>query len=184
MKLPQVGRGASPLLFIIVIAAVILLFKPLADFFKSFFGGITNVGSNISEGLGFSKSDTEKKAQQESSSVGSCWSYSYFKNVPAGTKLFTYADSAKMCEAIHDSRGFVYASITELLNQLKKCSSKAQISFLCFRFNEIYSLDMLSYITTADYLGFIPIGLDGHSNFSDSEKKQVLDWVDSLPKYS
>lgn len=96
----------------------------------------------------------------------------FYQLAPKGAKLFTKAGAQKIAKQIYDAIGIIYDSPENITGAIKQCFTQSQVSFLADTFNQLYSKDLLSYLT---------------EKLDTAEQKQTLSdiitYVNELPKY-
>ena len=151
----------------------------LATVAKKVFGGI---GSML-EGFGIKDNPEEKEIKEtikaaEKKAItepqSSPWSPQMFKLAPSGTKLVTAATADKAARQIKDSSGYILPDKPEqALAAFKLMPNQAAVSFLVQRFEVLYSVDLLSWLTES--FNDTPTQMKVYS--------QILTYVDKLKKY-
>lgn len=170
---------------LIVVLVVVVVLIALLYYVNKFFGGIGNVFRKITDSLGITDSAETAankaaldQAKNDAANPGSPWSPTFFQNAPSGTDIFTTSYADTLCEQVWDSVSAIlriFNNIEEAYGAIKNCKNQAQVSFLCYRFNEKYGLDMWSWLNKEF----------GTFAFNQNATLQTInEFVTNLPKYS
>lgn len=158
---------------IVAIVLVIVIINKTFGGLKAFFSGITD-----SLGLTDSPENAARKQAVANAAVtaanpNNAWSPQFYKNAPAGSRLFTQSATDDLAAQIWDSVGIFTTDIDSCYSAFKQCSAKTQVSFLADRFNTNYQKDLLSWIT----LQYTKMGTP------DPVLQNIIDYVNSLTNY-
>ena len=165
---------------IIILVGGLVAVVVIVVFIKKTFGGIGNLFSNITNGLGITDSpevvankQAVAAATQASATIASPWSPEFFQNAPEGATLMTQASADQIAGQVWDSVGIFTTDINEALGAIKELGTQTQVSFLAYRFNILYNKDLLTWLT----LQFTKMGTP------DPTLAVLLDYVNNLPQY-
>lgn len=146
--------NAKAIVIIIVVVAVLVFGL---YYVNKTLGGFGNLFSSIEEKLGIKDSPEEAALKKQisdatsaSASPGSPWSPQYFQNAPNGASLFTQDYGDTVAKAFWDSVSWWFgAQDDQLVAAIKLISTKSQLSFVAWRFQQNYGKDLYTWITTS-----------------------------------
>jgi hypothetical protein len=147
MKLNQESSKGAAILIVVIVAVIlaVVLFKDLKKIFD-----------NIIESLGLapSKEQTQNKEyindevnRQNALGSKSAWSPVYYTVVSRDNGFaFSVEQAQKLCKQIWDSVGLVSDSPNLAAGAIKSCQNKRNVSFLADGMNDIYGVNLLSWL--------------------------------------
>ncbi|MFT3679201.1 MAG: hypothetical protein QM791_02945 [Ferruginibacter sp.] len=175
----QGGASALPsiisaLLPIAVIAIVILYFgKPIREFIGKFTGGITEGAGKLTDTLGITTSNATKAIDTiQTNPDTNPFDPKLWMKYPAAP-LIKEADLQERFKAIQNAWGYFSDNVPMVFAQFKACAYQTQVSWMAYRWNQLYKTDLLEYLR----------GGSGWPNdrLSDEETLQLIDYVKKLP---
>jgi hypothetical protein len=107
--------------------------------------GYSKIIKPFLETLGLKKSDEEVIIDKEVTKVTSPWNPNYWKTIP-NAKILTNADAIAKTDAIWNSVGWFNDDFEKVLGVFKTIQYKSQVSYLVYKFNQIYKKDLLIWL--------------------------------------
>lgn len=167
---------------IVLVVVVVLIFA--VYWLSKTFGGISNLFGSIKGVFTDDPATADRKqkiadAATAAATPTSPWSPSFYQNAPAGASLFTSSYADTLCEQIWDTVSwfqFGPPDGAQMEGAIKQCSTQSQVSFLADRFQQKYSKDLYSWLTSC-----FTATLDSPNVYTMTV---VNDYVKNLPKYN
>lgn len=132
----------------------------------------------ILEWLGLWKSKDTKDLDNASTNPESFWNPNYWQTIKPSNKNWTYAitdtQAAQMCTAINDAFGPFNDDEEAVIGIFKSLRTKANCSFLCYIFQQVYGQDLLTWLRG----GWWP-----QDRLSDSDVNTINQYINNLPNY-
>jgi len=101
----------------------------------------------------------------------------FHQKAPAGALLLTTATALNYATRIHKAMGYFYDDEAEVNAVFRSLKSQSQVSMLADKFQQKYGEDLLEYLKRgANQFNFA-------SGLSDTELQNIINIVQSLPKY-
>ena len=154
MNLSQLSGSPAKAKGTLILIGGIVAIVILAVYLTKTFGGIGKAFRGITDGLGITDSEeTAKfkeevaKAEKAAATAGSPWNANFYKSAPAGSLLLTVAVADKLAAQIWNATGFIFTDAEEILDAIKQCRTKSQVSFLSERFSIKYNKDLYAWMT-------------------------------------
>jgi hypothetical protein len=159
---------------ILIVAIIVFLVIKLGGVLVAFLRKFTQ-GLNITE-TEEEQYNEEKLTDIEKLGIDSnYWAGTYYKNVQSklkNTEVLALARASylqEIAKQIYDSIGLLYDNPEQTIGAIKKIKNKAQISQLAEKFNQMYQLDLLTFLSQK---------LD--TNDQQKVLKQILNFTNSL----
>lgn len=134
---------------ILVIVIVVMAIKQGSKIFESISGGI----DKFLISLGLKDSAEKEKANadlsqvdDQANSTNSPFNPTYYKSVPAGTKIKTAGSASDIATQVYNSVGVIYDDPEAAYGAFKQCSNWAMVSQICDRFNQLYKKDCYDWL--------------------------------------
>jgi hypothetical protein len=112
--------------------------------------GYTKILKPLSETFGLSKSEDEKNVNTETNKLDSPFNPNFWKTIPNATIIKTDAVN-KFAETIWNSVGWFNDDFDAVLGVFKSLKTKTQVSYLVYKFNQLYKKDLLNWLLGTTY---------------------------------
>lgn len=132
----------------------------------------------ILEKLGLWDSKDTKDLDEAASDPNSFWNPNYWQTIKPANAGWTYAitqaQANQWAGEIYNSFG-AWNDCEECVKAVfRRCRTKANVSFLCWEFNNRYGFDLLDFLRGGNW---------PQDRLSDSDVNEINQFVSSLPKY-
>lgn len=132
-------------------------------------------GTALLEKLGLKK--TQDQLQNDAAATNqNAWNPVFWKSGPGGTLLLTQAVADGFATAIYNAFTIWQDDYNAIVNVVKQCKTKSQVSFIAYAFQNKYKQDMYEYMRD-------PGGINPWDGLSDEHLTALNNYVSKLPDY-
>lgn len=127
------------------------------------------------EKVGLQKSSDQIRNDKAATNENA-WNPNFWKTGPVGTLLFTQESANNFAGIMYDYFHVLYDDFNSVLNVIKQCKTKSQVSFIANAFQSKYNLDMYGWLVKPD-------GINPMDGLSTDQLTTLNNYVSQLPDY-
>lgn len=105
------------------------------------------------------------------------WNVNYWRSIP-GCLIVTQSATDSIIKQLWSYQGVMKDDFVSVMSALKRLSTQTQVSYIAYKFNEKYKVDLYTYLKE----GYRPLFAWFGDGLSNDHLTEVNDYVNKLPK--